>query len=63
MNLYRWSKRDRRCQAGHRMYAMDPEGYIRPCVMYSENAAIFDNLATRTPEEYSGRHFPVPERR
>ncbi|NTU69123.1 MAG: radical SAM protein [Chlorobiaceae bacterium] len=39
------------CGAGHRIYAMDPEGYIRPCVTFPLDTVSFGSLATMAPEE------------
>jgi radical SAM protein with 4Fe4S-binding SPASM domain len=42
------------CGAGYRTYTMDPMGYIRPCVTFDANVAVFGSLRTQTPEEVFG---------
>lgn len=42
------------CGAGHRVYAMDPTGLVRPCVTFDEDQAIFGSLATQSPFEVFG---------
>ena len=38
------------CGAGHRIYAMDPAGNVRPCVTFDSQLGVIGNLATQTPE-------------
>jgi radical SAM protein with 4Fe4S-binding SPASM domain len=47
------------CGAGHRVYAMDPGGLVRPCVTFDEGQAIFGSLATETAAEVFGGAFPA----
>lgn len=42
------------CGAGHRVYAMDPRGLVRPCVTFDENQAIFGSLAKQNPADVFG---------
>jgi len=42
------------CGAGHRVYAMDPTGLVRPCVTFDADQAIFGSLATQSPSEVFG---------
>lgn len=42
------------CGAGHRVYTMDPRGWIRPCVTFDDNQAIFGSLARQAPHEVFG---------
>ena len=42
------------CGAGHRVYAMDPKGLVRPCVTFYENQAIFGSLAKQSPADVFG---------
>lgn len=39
------------CGAGHRCYAMDPKGNVRPCVTFNENIAVFGSLAKSSAKE------------
>lgn len=43
------------CGAGHRVYAMDPRGLVRPCVTFDENQAIFGSLAKQSPADVFSR--------
>lgn len=45
------------CGGGHRVYAMDPRGLIRPCVTFDENQAIFGSLAEQDPADVFGREL------
>ncbi|WP_319409319.1 radical SAM/SPASM domain-containing protein [uncultured Desulfosarcina sp.] len=38
------------CGAGHRTYAMDPAGNIRPCVTFDDQLGVIGSLANQTPE-------------
>jgi len=42
------------CGAGHRVYAMDPCGNVRPCVTFATDEAIAGNLARESPEQVFG---------
>jgi radical SAM protein with 4Fe4S-binding SPASM domain len=46
------------CGAGHRVYAMDPHGNVRPCVTFGLDQAVFGCLARQTPEEVFGGTMP-----
>jgi radical SAM protein with 4Fe4S-binding SPASM domain len=39
------------CGAGHRSYAMDPSGRIRPCVTFDEGMAIYGSVETHSLAE------------
>ncbi len=38
------------CGAGHRTYAMDPAGNVRPCATFDSQLGVIGSLATQTPE-------------
>ena len=38
------------CGAGHRVYAMNPKGKIRPCVSFGENQAVIGSLESEAPD-------------
>ncbi|HEY6871867.1 MAG TPA: radical SAM protein [Geobacteraceae bacterium] len=38
------------CGAGHRTYAIDPWGKVRPCVTFNENQAVLGSLLDEKPE-------------
>lgn len=43
------------CGAGHRVYALDPNGYVRPCVTFATDRAVLGCLATESPEQVFSR--------
>lgn len=45
------------CGAGHRTYAMDPEGSIRPCVSFDSTKGIIGCVARQKPEEIFTNEF------
>jgi radical SAM protein with 4Fe4S-binding SPASM domain len=42
------------CGAGWRVYAMDPQGYIRPCVTFDEDQVVLGSLFKQPDEEVFG---------
>jgi radical SAM protein with 4Fe4S-binding SPASM domain len=38
------------CGAGHRTYAMDPAGNVRPCATFDSQLGVIGSLATQAPE-------------
>ncbi len=45
------------CGGGHRTYAMDPAGNVRPCATFESQTGVIGSLASHTPKEVFGHEL------